>query len=141
MSTSVILIGATTTIGRRVTELLRPEFSVVRFIQTLETAKIDIPKILSSQALSRVKDEVGSLDFSKPVEAVFVGGAFSEVQVNEVRALCTRGVPWLIRGPNAETRLPPPGPAYAEAAVKSIKSVMAELRGSGKVNGDGLYEW
>lgn len=142
MSVPVILIGATTAIGRRVTELLRPEFSVVRFIQTLDSAKSDIPQILSSRPLSpSVKDDVGTLNFSRPIQAVLVGGAFSEDQVNEVRGLCGQGVPWLIRGPDAETRLPPPGPGYAEAAVGSIKKVMKGLRESGKMGGDGVYTW
>ncbi|KAI1359399.1 hypothetical protein F5Y08DRAFT_349696 [Xylaria arbuscula] len=85
----IVLIGLHTEIGAPVAEGLRPDYDIVRFIQTFEAAKTDLPYLLQGSAPPDPPiNSVGSEDYSRgPVRAVLFGRGFSQQQAETLYGL------------------------------------------------------
>ncbi|TGJ85556.1 hypothetical protein E0Z10_g3206 [Xylaria hypoxylon] len=113
---SIVLVGIHTEIGGPVAEGLRPDWDIVRFIQTFEEAQSDLPYILRGEAPPTApSNSVGSEDYSRPVRAILFGRGFTQQQAETLYGLYSSEakVPVLWgagaaanRGPGTE---PPPG--------------------------------
>ncbi|KAI1354008.1 hypothetical protein F5Y01DRAFT_34928 [Xylaria sp. FL0043] len=81
----IVLIGIHTEIGAPVAEGLRPEWDVIRFIQTFTAAKSDLPSLLHGEAPpSPPTNTVGSHSYSRPARAVLFGRGFTQAQAEEL---------------------------------------------------------
>lgn len=81
----------------------------------------------------------GTMNYSKPPVAVFVGALYGDAEFDEMRQAC-RGlssVPWL-RMDMAVPR-PPLGPGYADHVVQRIKACMKNIEAEGKMEQDGVW--
>ncbi|KAI0503226.1 hypothetical protein F5B22DRAFT_560747 [Xylaria bambusicola] len=77
----IVLIGIHTEIGRSVAEALRPDWDIVRFIQTYEAAQADLPYLLKGEAPPAAPtNSVGSGNYSQPARAVLFGRGFTQQQ-------------------------------------------------------------
>ncbi|GAP86623.1 putative conserved hypothetical protein [Rosellinia necatrix] len=78
----IVLVGIHADIGRPIAERLRPDWDVVRQIQTLEAAEQDLPHLLRGRAPpAPATNDVGSGAFDgRPVRAVIFGRAFAQSQ-------------------------------------------------------------
>ncbi|KAK7754182.1 hypothetical protein SLS62_003759 [Diatrype stigma] len=67
----IILCGKTEQIGRRVAEILRPEYEVIHFTLGIEAAAAEIKHVLAGRDPdTQSKNSVGTSDYSKPPRAV-----------------------------------------------------------------------
>ncbi|KAI1746635.1 hypothetical protein F4782DRAFT_536237 [Xylaria castorea] len=84
----VVLVGIHTEIGGPVAEGLRPDFDVIRFVQTFSAAQSDLPYLLRGEAPppeAPPTNSVGSADYSRgPARAVLFGRGFSQRQAEEL---------------------------------------------------------
>ncbi|KAF2965885.1 hypothetical protein GQX73_g7701 [Xylaria multiplex] len=131
---SIVLIGLHAEIGAPIAEGLRPDWEVVRMIQSFEAAKADLPYILQGQAPPTAPiNSVGSGDYSRPVRAVIFGRGFTQEQAETLYGLYSaeakEPVLWVAgaaanRGPGTE---PPPGvekimvPIFKEILKKGVE--------------------
>eukprot|EP01111_Echinosteliopsis_oligospora_P009291 TRINITY_DN2703_c0_g1_i1.p1 TRINITY_DN2703_c0_g1~~TRINITY_DN2703_c0_g1_i1.p1 ORF type:complete len:166 (-),score=42.17 TRINITY_DN2703_c0_g1_i1:73-570(-) len=138
----VILCGRDKATGGPVTELIKPEIEVVRFINSTEVGKKEIPVLLAGQKVDpSTIDEVGTLNFERTPQAIIFGGAFTRENIEEMREACGGkfNVPWLQRGPDADARSA--GQKYPEFVAKSVKAVISDLQKKGLMEKDGIYFW
>ncbi|KAI0449566.1 hypothetical protein F5B21DRAFT_509062 [Xylaria acuta] len=84
----IVLVGIHTEIGEPVAEGLRPDFDVIRFIQTFSAAQSDLPHLLRGSAPpDAATNTVGSADYSRGgARAVLFGRGFSQRQAEELYA-------------------------------------------------------
>ncbi|TRX96390.1 hypothetical protein FHL15_002662 [Xylaria flabelliformis] len=82
----VVLVGIHTEIGEPVSAGLRPDFDVIRFIQTFAAAQSDLPHLLQGkEPPTAPTNSVGSGDYSHgPARAVLFGRGFSQQQAEEL---------------------------------------------------------
>ncbi|KAI0470796.1 hypothetical protein GGR56DRAFT_657656 [Xylariaceae sp. FL0804] len=67
----VVLIGLSTEVGRPVTEGLRPEYEVIRFIQSIEAAEADLPHLLrGDEPPAAPTNDVGTHAYGRPARVV-----------------------------------------------------------------------
>ncbi|KAI8631667.1 hypothetical protein F5Y19DRAFT_473347 [Xylariaceae sp. FL1651] len=84
----IVLIGIHTEIGGPVAEGLRPDWDVVRFTQTFEAAKADLPHLIEGrEPPNPPTNEVGSGKYGRPVRAVCLGRGFTQQQAETLREL------------------------------------------------------
>ncbi|KAI1422700.1 hypothetical protein F5Y12DRAFT_799302 [Xylaria sp. FL1777] len=139
----IVLIGIHTEIGSAVAEGLRPEWEVVRFIQTFEAAKADLPHILRGAAPPDAPtNTVGSGDYARPVRAVLLGRGFTQQQAEALYALygdvAAESVLWAA-GAEANRRPgtgPPPG--IEKIIVPMFRGVLEDWKK--RVEGEGVGE-
>lgn len=98
----------------------------------------EIPTLLRGHAPSNNANNLGTMDYSKPPQAVILGAAFG-VHLSEMRAACKGDskVPWLELDQSKSA--PSIGFGYGAALVKRVKSTIAELEKDGKMGSDGVY--
>lgn len=113
----------------------------MRFIQTVETGKKQIPALLRGEDPGGSGSDLGSKNYERTPVAVLLGAAFNDQDIQELReaAKGTKDVPWL--RPDTSKPTPPPGPEYGKAMVERIKETMKELHASGKLEGNGDVTW
>ncbi|KAI0805040.1 hypothetical protein GGR55DRAFT_681326 [Xylaria sp. FL0064] len=81
----IVLIGIHTEIGAPVAEGLRPEWDVIRFIQTFTAAKHDLPHLLrGTPPPDPPTNTVGSNAYGRPARAVLLGRGFTQEQAEEL---------------------------------------------------------
>jgi len=80
-------------------------------------------------------NDLGSNNYSKPPAAVILGAGYEDDDVDAMRKACTEAqaphVPWL--RPDASKPSPPLGPEYGKAMVNSLKVLLGEIKGDGKL--------
>ncbi|RWA05108.1 hypothetical protein EKO27_g9998 [Xylaria grammica] len=142
----IVLVGIHTEIGAPIAEALRPDWDVVRFIQTFEAAQNDLPYILRGEAPPTAPtNSVGSGDYSRPVRAILFGRGFTQQQAETLHGLysgeATVPVLWgagaaAKRGPSTE---PPPG--VEKIMVPILRGVLEDwkkgVEGKGEGEGEG----
>ncbi|KAI3327318.1 hypothetical protein HD806DRAFT_531894 [Xylariaceae sp. AK1471] len=143
----VVLIGIHTEIGSPVAERLRPDWDIVRFIQSFEAAKADLPHLISGrEPPNPPTNSVGS-GMSKyggrPVRAVLLGRGFSQQQAEELYELyggnATEPIVWAA---GSEAKRPKgllndgPPPGVANMVVPIFKSVLENWKGQGASKGE-----
>ncbi|KAG2412146.1 hypothetical protein HFD88_009702 [Aspergillus terreus] len=133
----VVLCGRTPSIGKTVATHLLPEYEVIHFIQTIETAKADIPRLLSGQSPQIPTPNItttATLDYSQPPRAVIFGRGYEPYEVEDVRRACAgrsaQPVAWVLGDP---AQAPPgwPGPGYAAQVAEKVKGVLDGWRAGG----------
>ncbi|KAI0189910.1 hypothetical protein F4808DRAFT_32012 [Astrocystis sublimbata] len=84
----IVLIGIHAEIGEAVAAGLRPEFDIIRFIQTQSAAHTDLPYLLRGEnPPSATTNSAGSADFSHGApRAVIMGRGFSQAKAEELFA-------------------------------------------------------
>ncbi|KAI1276352.1 hypothetical protein F5Y07DRAFT_399608 [Xylaria sp. FL0933] len=90
----IVLIGIHTEIGAPVAEGLRPEWDVIRFIQTFTAAQHDLPSLLRGETPpSPATNTVGSHSYTRPARAVLLGRGFTQAQAEELFTLYKNETP------------------------------------------------
>ncbi|KAI0111221.1 hypothetical protein GGR51DRAFT_509386 [Nemania sp. FL0031] len=136
----IAMIGLSTEIGSPVAEGLRPEYDTIRFMQSFEAAKTDLPYLLRGESPpSAPTNDVGSGLHTKPVRAVLFGRGFTQQQAEDLYELykdLAPSVVWLA-GATATRPAgngPPPG-AAEKVIVPMFRAKLAELLKEGKEEG------
>ncbi|KAL4924253.1 uncharacterized protein BDV17DRAFT_275105 [Aspergillus undulatus] len=126
----VVLCGRTLTVGKPVSEFLRPEYEVIHFIITPEAAIADIPLLLAGRGPQTTTHEIGTRNYSQPPRGVIFGRGFSQEFVHELKETCPgqsgarEPVAWLA-GDQSKIPTGIPGPGYAKGVADSVKGVLA----------------
>ncbi|KAI1343233.1 hypothetical protein F5Y15DRAFT_412027 [Xylariaceae sp. FL0016] len=126
---SVVLIGLSTEIGRPVTEGLLPEYEVIRFIQSEEAARADLPHIFEGrEPPAPSTNDVGSGHYGQTPRVVIVGRAFEPEKVEAIRQSCAGsiGAPtvWVVGDPARKPAgVPPPG--YGQKLPGELKKIIS----------------
>ncbi|KAL5357691.1 hypothetical protein BJX96DRAFT_172763 [Aspergillus floccosus] len=131
----VVLCGRTTSIGKPVSTHLRPEYEVIHFIQTVDAAKADLPRLLSGQhPQAPAPDSVATNDYSQPPRVVIFGRGYGPHEVEDIRRACagrnTLPVAWVVGDP-AKAPTSMPGPGYPAQVAESVKAVLDGWRAGG----------
>ncbi|KAI2627128.1 hypothetical protein GGS21DRAFT_492959 [Xylaria nigripes] len=141
---STVLIGIDSEIARRVTERLRPEWEIIRFIQSVEAAKEDLPYLLEGrEPPHKPTNDIGTQRYTQPTRAVLFGRGFSqkeaEVLYDLFKNVGTEPVLWVA---GATVNLPggrelPHGFAPPEGVdkivVRAFRKALEKWRGEGGV--------
>jgi hypothetical protein len=169
----IVLIGIHTEVGKPVAEGLRPHWDsmsmvfpsspsplsnrmsrlsyadhvflkAVRFIQSFEAAKADLPHLIAGREpptppTNSVGSGMGKYD-GRPVRAVLLGRGFTQQQGEELRRLCdddgqaAEPIIWAVGSEaNRPKGLPPsaPPPGLAEIVVPVFKGILESWKGEG----------
>ncbi|KAK4696292.1 hypothetical protein P7C71_g1601, partial [Lecanoromycetidae sp. Uapishka_2] len=139
-----VLGGQRASVMRTVVELSKPEFEPIHAILSREAGVAEIPAILRGEKPS-VSDpealEVGTTnDYSKPPQAIVLGGGYGDEDAEEMRKACKGhlNVPWMLFDKNKPVDVPL-GPEYAKIVVGRGKELLAKLQAEGKLGKDGIY--
>ncbi|KAL4967597.1 uncharacterized protein BDV14DRAFT_169616 [Aspergillus stella-maris] len=123
----VVLCGRTLSIGRTVTESLKPEYEVIHFVTSIEAAQADLPLLLAGCNPQTTSSEVGTRNYSQPPRGVIFGRGYSPDSVQELKKSCASRdrapVAWLA-GDQAKLATFSVGGGYAGDAAKSTKGVL-----------------
>ncbi|KAI1744795.1 hypothetical protein F4680DRAFT_235385 [Xylaria scruposa] len=142
----VVLVGIHTEIGEPVSEGLRPEFDVIRFVQTFSAAQADLPYLLrGEEPPTPPTNSVGSADYSRgPARAVLFGRGFSQKQAEDLYNANkgVEGVVWIAgeeskRPKDADVQDPPPG--TNKVMVPVLKGLLEKWVKEGAKGGLVLY--
>lgn len=81
----------------------------------------------------------GTMDYSRPPVAVFLGALYGDEEIDEMRQTCQgiSSIPWLKM--DMSVPKPPLGPGYAEHVVQRIKTCMKKIEAEGKLEQDGVW--
>ncbi|KAI5924567.1 hypothetical protein F4810DRAFT_664210 [Camillea tinctor] len=140
----IVLIGRTTEIGRPVAQGLLPEYEVIRFIQSFEAAKAELPYLLAGskppESTESATNDVGTHNYGRPARAVLFGRAFSQEQAEALKE-STRGsakdpVAWIVGDQKKKPAGDGPPPGYANIAIKTLRGVLDQWRDEGAVKDD-----
>ncbi|KAL1869344.1 hypothetical protein Daus18300_005556 [Diaporthe australafricana] len=139
----VLVTGRTEAIGRMVVANLKPEYEVIHV--TLAASITDeLPFLLTGNAPPNPSSTAGSGNWSSPPQALIIGGAYQDKDIEEVIKLAesTPGaaeIPWL-RVDARKTQDPPPeqpteeqAAVYGKAVVKRMKEGLGKLKEEGKL--------
>ncbi|KAI0546527.1 hypothetical protein F4679DRAFT_557106 [Xylaria curta] len=139
----VILCGKTMEVGETVTALIKPEIEVIQFIQSFEDAKANFASLLAGDGpTSKISNNLGSHDFTRPPRGIIFGRAFDPEDVKELNRLfrdaTSQPVAWIaghpaVRGP------PVPTPGYAEKAADNVKRALQKWMNDGADSRDIVY--
>ncbi|KAL4949758.1 hypothetical protein BDW69DRAFT_188019 [Aspergillus filifer] len=123
----VILCGRTHSIGKTVTDALKPEYEVIHFVTSLEAAQADLPLLLAGRNPQTTSSEVGTRNYSQPPRGVIFGRGYSPDVIQELKNSCAsfyrEPVAWLA-GDQAKLATFSVGGGYADEAAKSTKGVL-----------------
>ncbi|KAI0551794.1 hypothetical protein F4679DRAFT_582252 [Xylaria curta] len=142
----VVLIGIHAEIGEPVAEGLRPDFDVIRFVQTFSAAQADLPYLLrGEEPPTPATNAVGSGDYSRgPARAVLLGRGFSQQQAEDLYNANkgVEGVAWFAgdeskRPEGADSQDPPPGTSKVMPQV--MKGLLEKWVKEGAKGGLVLY--
>ncbi|KAM0497338.1 hypothetical protein ACHAP8_006829 [Fusarium lateritium] len=144
----IILCGKTEFIGQRVIEALKPEIEVVHFILPGESGKLIIPELLRGNPPPSHPDtsKIGSGNYTQIPEAVVLGGAFEETDIEAFRDAVkavdgTRGVAW-VRQDSTQPAPPVTSPEYPKLMTKRTKESIIRLHKDVKLDGaSDRIEW
>lgn len=100
----------------------------------------DLPDLLRSGTLPE-SENLGTQNYSRPVEAVVLGGGYDDTMFNEIKSACkgTRNVPWLrpdLSGGPPSLPLPP---TYPQEIASRVKLTLKKLAEEGKMGQDGVH--
>lgn len=111
---------------------------VTRFIMTVEAAEHEIPLILKDdpEQIPPHTNDLGTNDFSSPIQAVVFGGGYSQDDCAHIREVCaqrgvTRKLPFLVA--DTSKPAPPLGPEYGKAILKRAKDAILALEVESKM--------
>ncbi|KAI0019878.1 hypothetical protein F4780DRAFT_780002 [Xylariomycetidae sp. FL0641] len=136
----VVLVGLSTAIGGPVTEGLRPEYEVIRFIQSLPAAAADLPHLLAgAPPPTAPTNDVGTANYEAGAapRAVIFGRAFAPADVEALRAqvrdAAKHPVAWVVGDPakTPQTGGAGPPPGYAQKGAQAVKDKIREWRERG----------
>ncbi|KAI3334493.1 hypothetical protein F4824DRAFT_187416 [Ustulina deusta] len=129
----IALIGIHTEIGEAVAKALRPDWDIVRFMQTFEAAQADLPYLLRGETPPAAPtNDVGSGVYAQPVRAVLMGRGFTQQQGEalheQFKDVAESSVLWAV---GADANRPPwvGGRSSTEPPPGIEKVVVAALRG------------
>ncbi|KAI0188383.1 hypothetical protein EV127DRAFT_434655 [Xylaria flabelliformis] len=139
----VILCGKTMEVGEKVTSLVKPEIEVIQFIQSFEDAKANFSSLLAGNGpTSKISNNLGSHDFTRPPRGIIFGRAFDPENVKELNRLfrdaTSQSVAW-IAGDPAVGPPPVPMPGYAEKAADNVKRALQKWIDDGADSRDIVY--
>ncbi|KAJ5882561.1 uncharacterized protein N7529_001233 [Penicillium soppii] len=137
----VIACGGTNPqVFNAVKPLYLPEYEIIHNVISSISGAVEIPLLLQGLAPPVAEEpNRGTMDYSKPPVAVFVGALYSDEEFDEMYQAC-RGlssVPWLKM--DMTVPKPPLGPGYAEHVVQRIKTCMKKIEAEGKLEEDGVW--
>ena len=124
---------------------------VIQFITSVQRCKTEIPILLRGGQPTPDPDNVGTHNFSAPPQAVIFGRGFTAENIQEIRQQCggsNSGLAWLQGGADGtgDGKVKPPDKsdaaaldAYADKTAAQVKSVLNELKISGKLGKDGVH--
>ncbi|RAO64041.1 uncharacterized protein BHQ10_000053 [Talaromyces amestolkiae] len=131
----ILLCGKKLSNGIQVTELLKPEFEVIQFINSFDYAKSEFANLLSGQApKTPSSNAIGTHDYTQPLRAVMFGRGYSYDQVSELYELfkgkSSRPIAWIAGDP--DFKLPPElPPDYAVVAAENTKRAFKRWEDAG----------
>ncbi|KAL2807907.1 hypothetical protein BJX63DRAFT_410940 [Aspergillus granulosus] len=142
----LVLLGQRVEIGKPVSELLQPEYegvfstvaisyetkltasSVIYFIQSVETAQSELPKLLTGKEPTPATNDVGTGNFTQRPRIVMFGRGYTPETVEELKKSLTdvvkEPVAWVVGDP-AKAPTGPPGPGYIEEVTNDVKAAVA----------------
>ncbi|CAJ2503547.1 Uu.00g109410.m01.CDS01 [Anthostomella pinea] len=142
----VVLIGRSIEMGKPVSELLLPEYEVIRFIQSFESAQSELPHLLAGhQPPTPGTNAVGTEDYSRGApRIVILGRFFLPEQAEQLRSATTGTnadpVAWIVGDP---AKTPPgngPPPGFEKVIARTVKEAIRGWRdGGAKENGVVLF--
>ncbi|KAJ5123492.1 hypothetical protein N7448_009589 [Penicillium atrosanguineum] len=137
----IIACGSTNPqVFNAVKPLYLPEYEIIHNVTSSASGAVEIPLMLQGQAPPIAEEpNRGTMDYSRPPVAVFVGALYGDAEFDEMRQAC-RGlssVPWLKIDMTIER--PALGPGYAEHIVNRIKTCMEKIKAEGKLEQDGVW--
>ncbi|KAI5359052.1 hypothetical protein Slin15195_G066830 [Septoria linicola] len=151
MAIPIIACGFGELVGGRTAPRLLPELEVIRFITSVQRAKIEIPLLLSGSQPDPGVDNVGTQNFSSPPKAVIFGRGFNSENVDDIRQACgghASNVSWVhsmshgsgagqVKAPDSKdtTSLD----AYAELTAAQVKAVLLDLKARGILGIEGVH--
>ncbi|EEA27943.1 hypothetical protein EYB25_001093 [Talaromyces marneffei] len=121
----ILLCGKMLSTGVQVTELLKPEFEVIQFINSFDYAKAEFGNLLAGKPPQTPSaNDVGTHDYTQPLRAIMFGRGYSFDQVNELydmfKGQAGRPIAWIVGDPEFKLPLPLP-PDYAVIATENTK--------------------
>ncbi|KAI1827581.1 hypothetical protein F4861DRAFT_491866 [Xylaria intraflava] len=135
----IVLIGLHTEMARPISEGLKPDYEILRFIQTQEAAKQDLPHLLQGETPPNPPtNDIGTEHHDRPARAVLLGRGFTTEQAEALYGLFKDAGPepvlWVARA-GANPR-PAGGLAGMEGVIISVfRSVLDEWRDQGADRG------
>ncbi|KAL2826411.1 hypothetical protein BDW59DRAFT_160935 [Aspergillus cavernicola] len=131
----VVLFGRSATVGKPVSELLRPEYEVIHFIVTPEEARAELPRLLAGRdPQSASPNDVGSHNYSQPPRVAIFGRGYNPDFVQELKKVCgddvRQPVAWVVGEPSKAPTAPPP-PGYGKLVADEVKGVLETWREEG----------
>ncbi|KAL2821436.1 hypothetical protein BDW59DRAFT_164171 [Aspergillus cavernicola] len=120
--------------------LYLPEYEIIHNVTSSTSGAVEIPLMLQGHAPPIGEGQNrGTMDYSKPPVAVFIGALYGDEETDEMRQACEglSSVPWLRM--DMTVPKPPLGPGYAEHVVQRIKACMKKIEVEGMLEQDGVW--
>ena len=124
---------------------------VIHYIDSPEAGVRDLPLLLNKKPpTSQSAGDVGSQIYTRPPQAVILGGAYTNDIVETLRKACDGvqpGVPWLKSGVSpddlgkAAAKDPRPLRERVLESATKMKALLIKLVNEGKFGSDGGYVW
>ncbi|KAG9249619.1 uncharacterized protein F5Z01DRAFT_474149 [Emericellopsis atlantica] len=144
----IIICGKSEVIGRTVVEGMKPEFEVILFCTSQESAIAHIPLAVKQSVPAEADlSTVGTNDFTRKPVAAVLGGEYGDAYFDTIKSSVEAhfpggsGLQWLRH--DAMIPSPPLGPGYGQHVMQRAKDVLARLNKEGKFGtgqtGEHLY--
>lgn len=106
---------------------------VIHNITSSTSGAVEIPLLQGLTPPIAEEPNRGTIEYSKPSVAIFLGALYSNEEINKMRQVYrgVSSVPWLKI--DITVSKPPLGPGYAEHVVQIIKERMKKIKAEGKL--------
>ncbi|KAL2864847.1 uncharacterized protein BJX67DRAFT_383475 [Aspergillus lucknowensis] len=124
-----VLCGRLTTVGKAVSQSLRPEFEVIHFINSPAAAHAELPRLFAGQhPQPAAPNDIGTANFAQPPRVVIFGRGYSPEFARELKSATADSVQmpvaW-VAGEPSKAPSAPPAPGYTEKLAGEVKGVLA----------------